>query len=300
VSLFSPEACLDVKATFIGYRNHPFVFLLTILQSTICDLINCTHNSNQINRSSLVKNLNLRDRQKAETFVLYGLVVWHFNNFGLLVKHDAKIILDRSKPLVCDFDSSIWEQINASFCDHWVKFITSVFEKGSLNLGSVLVHQIDVHEIAFCPLIFPTSPLSFLGNSCLDPPVIVESWKSLNRRVSIISKVVSSSSLVRVFLSVFIFYFFIVVLLFKQGVSVLIKAILCQNIFWNGDIMRAVVRESFFLDVFIILWRSNSSRRLLINDFGDSAEDKDDSVLNWLFDESENLNNGVLANLLAF
>ena len=72
-----------------------------------------------------------------------AVIIWYFNDFTLLVKDEAKVILDGSEPLVGKLDSTIGEEEDSSFLEDWLEFVTGIFEERCLNLGGMLVHQVN-------------------------------------------------------------------------------------------------------------------------------------------------------------
>lgn len=146
--LFLPETSLNHKPTLIHDRNHSFIFRLPTPQSALIHRINLAHDTYYVDSPSPLESLYFWHGQKTEALGFDRLIIRNLSDISLFVKHQTEIILNRCKFLVGNLHSAVGPKIDSSLLNYGLKPVDSVLEESCLNLSAMLVHQINIQEIA--------------------------------------------------------------------------------------------------------------------------------------------------------
>jgi hypothetical protein len=93
---------------------------------------------------------------------------------------------DRGIPFICHLDLAILHRVYRSFLQLRVPLRGCIVVEGGLDLGSLLVHKIDIEQGAGAPRVIPVFKIVFLVDLNFDDPVLSEGIKTANRHVHLI------------------------------------------------------------------------------------------------------------------
>jgi hypothetical protein len=131
--------------------------------------------TNGINSSHLLEIIDLINSCEWETNNLYEIAILYLFDFWVSVENDTIVILYTSVFLVSHLDSTISEQVNMIFLEHFIILVCLVFEEGSLDLSSLAINKFNIEDRSFTLSVLPRLLSMLLSDSSLNFPIKEES-----------------------------------------------------------------------------------------------------------------------------
>ena len=195
----SPERNLNLKPAFISKLNVSPRLWWASFQSYISNLSYLDYHTDNVNSLLLDHFLNLFESNKRETLLLDLIILLSLCNISILVKGQTVVILDRSELFVGKLYLSISEQKHLVLSNHWSIFSSCFLtEKGRLNLGTIFVDHLDVHQSSFSTAILPPFRLILTSNTCPNFPVSRKLIENTNWSINILNWWHSCSRLIEI------------------------------------------------------------------------------------------------------
>jgi len=111
------------------------------------------------------------------------MIIFRFFNYRWSIKNYCIIIFNRGVFWISNLDITSCKCIYLTLVKNVVILLSTIIKECTNNLGSLVVHKFNIKNRALCFCIFPRSLRVFLGYSCFDLPIEIESVQGLNGSV---------------------------------------------------------------------------------------------------------------------